>query len=307
MRRGLELKWPELSSQIQSKSMHPLSKVQPAPLQHQNWTGGGAGPGAARGHWGATPRGLCILCAPKGARTARAQHKALRLLHFRVLSAPHAPACGFPPSPPSPRAAGVGWSPQGCLRSKESVLPISGEVLSSQGQDANSEWQQRGEASPGSLPSLGKPLECEKRHLSCQGGQECKQLLCVQPTLLALSSPLAMQEQWPSIQQSPHALNCQPGFPRHTGPQAGHLKEAAWILPMLWGVWKCCASFQKSAVQLYSSRGKEWNWDQERRAHVWTPIHLFLMLSGKRHNKTIAELGIECQVPLSIIIKTPHY
>lgn len=178
MRRGLELKWPELSSQIQSKSMHPLSKVQPAPLQHQNWTGGGAGPGAARGHWGATPRGLCILCAPKGARTARAQHKAVRLLHFRVLSAPHAPACRFPPSPPSPRAAGVGWSPQGCLRSKESVLPISGEVLSSQGQDANSQWQQRGEASPGSLPSLGKPLECEKRHLSCQGGQECKQLLC---------------------------------------------------------------------------------------------------------------------------------
>lgn len=49
---------------------------------------------------------------------------------------------------------------------------------SSQGQDANSEWQQRGEASPGSLLPLGKPLECEKRHLSCQGGQECQQLLC---------------------------------------------------------------------------------------------------------------------------------
>lgn len=88
-------------------------------------------------------------------------------------------------------------------------------------------------ASPVGLLPSGKPLECEKRHLSCQGGQECKEPLWpAHPAGSELSTCHAgmatllphNRAHMPSI-----ASQAFPGTP-------GHLKEAAWVLPMLWRV-----------------------------------------------------------------------
>lgn len=198
MRWGLELKWPELCSQIQCSQCILLSKVQAAPLQPQNQTGGGAGPGTAHGLWGATPWGLCILCVPKVTKPAPGQHQAVRLLHLGVLSAPRAAAWGFPPSPPPQSAQGVGWPPRGCLRSRESVQLIPGEVLSSQGQHANTGWQQhclRQRRRPVQLVSYpqGNLWNVRKGTAAAREGRSVKSH-CGQPTLLAPSSPLATQE-----------------------------------------------------------------------------------------------------------------
>lgn len=237
-----EVAWAPFSN---SKPVNVSSWARLPPTPDLNWGWNRAK--NCRRPLGCHSLGCLILCAPKVTRPAVPSTRQT-LLHFRVLSAPHAAACGFPPSPPSPGAEGVGWPPWGCLRSKESVWLIPGEVLSSQGQYGNSGWQQcclhRGEASPGSLLPSGKPLECEKRHLSCQGGLECKAAAVSSPRcwLWALHLPRRNSDSV-SIQQSPHASAASQAFPG-TLPQAGYLKEAAWILPKLWGVWKCNASFQ---------------------------------------------------------------
>lgn len=253
-----------------------------------------------------------MLSAPKVTRPARAQHKAVRLLHFRVLCAPHAAACELLPAPPSSSAEGVGWPPRGCCRSRESFWLIPGEVPSSQGQYVNSGWQQRclrrGEASPVSLLPSGKPLECEKRHLSCQGEPECKQSPC--PAHTAGSELSACHAGIATVSTHMPSTASQ-AFPGTLVPEldskGGSLNpsHALRSLKML-----CFLSEIKCQIVLMQKEGMKLRpgcLPRERRAHVWTPIHLFLMLSGKRHNKRIAELGMECQVPLPIIIKIHHY
>lgn len=80
-----------------------------------------------------------------------------------------------------PKCRSVGWPPRAASGARRVFGSSLGKLFPPKGSmqivggSCCLDW---GEARPGSLLPSGKPLECEKRHLSCQGGQECKQPLC---------------------------------------------------------------------------------------------------------------------------------
>lgn len=171
---GIKVTWALL---LNPKSIYPPEQGPecPPPSPELNWVWSRAQ--HCTWPWGCHTWGFCIPWAPTVARPAQgsdtpalwgAQCPTCSCLWASSLSS--IPKCRSVVWPPR-AASGARWVFGSSLRKllppEESMQIVGG-----------SSCLHRGEASPGSLLPSGKPLECEKRHLSCQGGLECKQPLC---------------------------------------------------------------------------------------------------------------------------------
>lgn len=172
MKSSLELKWPELCSQIQSKSIYPPEQGTACPSNSRTKLGVEQGLEPLGCH---TSGSLHPLCS-RGGQASPDPAKNNAPAAFWGAQCPHLqqPVGFLPLLHPQvqqvwddlPRAA------SGARRVFDSFLgkffPPKGRMQIVGGS----------RASPGSLLPSGKPLDCEEKHLSCQGRQECKQLLC---------------------------------------------------------------------------------------------------------------------------------